>query len=483
MNDKLNNNLEEFLNNSMDHFDDVPSNNVWDSVEQKLDGEMEEEKNKPFFFGWKFISSLIVIGILVASISVFQIKNNQEIKTIQDQLSQLENKNHINPNSEEKELSTLSTQVELKSLEEDELKANTKEQEPIKSPHTTQTTDQIISYNNSKNEYPSSKNKSKFNKTLSTFKNNIDTKNNIPNIFERSNAPLSIEDDLSNSESLTQVVKTAPERKNNNIISSKSTNTLKKNKTDRNSIPSDLSNRKNQTVIESLNSKLYFLPNNENQINLLNLSEPIIVNRPDSHFSSRYRIGLNARFANTFIKHNTDFNGTESYGIRHEYLLNDRWALTNSINFNIQHYDIIGESGIVEKAVVREYTNRDFNDISIREIDVNAEYIDIPLGLKWNFKETRRGWNYFINPSAVWQIYLPQMFSFTQTDQNVIVRNDSRIIASLGSASIDVGIEKRIGNHFYFQCSLWGEYSFIPLGTQQDKIKLVGVRTSLLFGK
>lgn len=473
MDDQLNNNLEDFLNSSMERFDDVPSSQVWDKIDKRL----VEDKKKPNFITWKFLLPIFLITVSVLSISLFLFKNNNEINIIQDQLSQIENQN----------IESLEKKTPVVAIENnDDIQLNN-----TISQNTSNTKTPIE--NNGKNTIEEKVSPLDTQEKRANVSNSSSSQKRTPTVEKKIFNNKSKEKQTQNSSSFSKIIPASIDYTNfsnttpNPPITfvekpNSSTPLIKKNIVENNPF-NPLFKIASPQIISPLEVKDYLLFISQRDIGNLAFTEPIMASKSDHSLFHHYRFGLNARFANTFIKHNTDFNGTESYGFRHEYILNPKWAITNSINFNVQHYDITTSSGILEKAVVREYTDRDFNDIGVTEIDVNSEYIDIPLGIKWNYKVSPTGWSYFLNPSAVWQVYLPQMFSFIQTDNNVIVRNDSRIVASLGSANLGLGMEKKIGDHLYFQCSLWGEYSFIPLGTQKDKIKLIGVRTSLLFGK
>ena len=453
------NNLEEFFSNSMEQFSEVPSNFVWEGISDRLD----EDERRPIFWWRKFLM-MVIPFITITLVAIYFIgDNNDQTKKSRQLLTQ-----NI---SNAKEASMQNFQVEdannTKTDKDDKSATSTKLTLTNLNSTSPAATNLLTAHNEKQNQKTTNTN-------IESSKNQIaDNYLNPRNEFYLDHEKLTTKanepnNDLGSSSHMA-VERNSNHRKTNSVDTESIQTTI--NKEISISQSSEVKNLNFPTLIA--NSVL-----NHNR----SIEVPPIIIINDEH-KSKYRIGINGRFANTFVSDNNMFNGNESYGIRQEYNLTDKLAITNAIHFNIQHYDIEPKSDPIKPVIVQRYTSRSFDDSGgVQKIESNSEYVDFSLGLKYGLEQRILGFNAFVNPSFVGQVYLPQTFSFLDFESNLRYRENKRIVMYLGSANINFGIEKELNKHLHLQVSIWGEQSFIPIGLQREKIKTLGISTSLLFG-
>lgn len=198
---------------------------------------------------------------------------------------------------------------------------------------------------------------------------------------------------------------------------------------------------------------------------------------------ANYRIGYTARLFNTFISEGRQLSLGSSVGVRQELKLFGAWSLSNAIRFNQQVYYVGSNTGTISPVALARYPGGQEQAAPVRTIKVKSNYFDIPVGLKVTFGHTKKGFRYYVNPSAAWLVYLPQKFDFTLSNNANILERDQRFYGYFGSGNLEVGLEKRIRKNMYWQVGLWAERSFIPLGVEDQVISMFGLSTSFLFGK
>lgn len=452
------NNLEEFFSNSMEHFDSTPSDLVWEGISDRLD----DDDQKPIFWWRRYLwMALPIIGVGLIAIYFASTKHDAP-HLIEQPISQhVTNQNESNNQNYKPEDNKL-----------------TKDQNENIALYNSKTSSQNLSTDQRTSDNFSSVLKSTNHNKLQPQINNIEqqllvdqttpTRNKVK--LETNNLGSLNNDLFKNNFPVDTVIQQYPEQITNSLI----TNSTVDEKGTKEVI--DKSKQKETFAYSKLE-----LPSNLEHHRILNAPSIVIIKNENN--TSKYRLGITGRFANTFVSDNNMFNGNESYGMRQEYYITNKLAITNAIHFNIQHYDIEPGTQSIEPVIVKRYTSRSFDDTGgVQKIESNSEYLDFSLGLKYDLKKRFFGFNTFINPSFVGQIYSPQTFSFLDLEGNLRIRENKRVVMYLGSANMNFGIEKRLNKHMYLQVSIWGENSFIPIGLQREKIKTLGISTSLLFG-
>lgn len=432
MEEKDNRGLENFFKNSLENFDQEPDDQVWSKVTAMLDND-EENKKTPFWLNFFSKLPIYLLSTLTLAVILSYLTNDHKLFSIRtvDQISETTQSSY----NDKKAIVQTTTQPNLireKTIEQQKSRLETR---------TTPIKKVITKTSNPKSVAPYTA---------------ITKENRIENNFTTQPTTQSIKADIPKMILFSASPKDVIELKR------------------------DLLNA--ITHLELYKSKL--LSNKERVLPTVTLGKSITPHQVRDN-SSKYSIGLSARFFHTAVNDADDFNGSESYGLVQDFKLFPSLELNLGMYFNVQHYNINTNSDTepLDRLIVRQYTNRNIADDGVTQIDASTQYYDMPLGLRWHFRNLNEKTSLYINPAIVWQVYLPQKFGFTTVDDKMGYRDYKGINASLGSSSLSLGMERKIGNSLALQLSLWGEYSFIRLGVQNEKFKMLGIKSSLLFGK
>ena len=197
--------------------------------------------------------------------------------------------------------------------------------------------------------------------------------------------------------------------------------------------------------------------------------------------NSKLKFGLHFRYFNTLVRDSKLVNPGIGRGIRAEYALSPKWAITGDLLYNDQAYTIESTQGNIPTENLKKYPGGLNEDSNVQNINTRTKYFDFNLGLKYtpNYNSTRL--NFFINPSVVWQIYLPQEYQYSLSQQANIQYTQKSYTGYFGSAHLGLGFEKAFGKNRIFQINLWGEQSFIALGYEKQYVSMFGIGTALLF--
>ncbi len=458
MEERKDNNMEDFFRNSMEQFDDTPSDTVWSGIEDRL--VKSDEKNRFIFKMW-FFRGMFFLCLIGAAMTYFYFL--EDVSQI-DEFQKLSNEKVHDKRSKNQKREEDEKRLSFDETKSVELVSNKEKVEIDRSNKYLNTKHSVQDISQKRNNDVASINYNKVDKI------NIDEP--VFNVSSESSASM-ISDSRSNKMNHT----------------SRQEEVFNTNRTDAVYPQQEAILDTQYLKIKKLNSlaNVGFMPllsfsSTVKNINSNRLTFFSNTRSKRSHFGN-YKLGISGRFFQTFVSDfDGVFNASESFGIRHELALSKKVWLTNAIYYNIQHYDVMPMNGPVNHDVLARYTAKDFQT-EIVTIESKSEYFDFPLGLKWSFNKKDSGWSMFINPSINWQLYLPQNFKFIQADDVVIERNDQRMFAYLGSTAMRWGIEKKMSNSMFFQLDLWGEYSFIPIGIQEEKLKMLGISGSILFGK
>lgn len=457
MEDNKNNNIEAFFKKSMEAFNDEPSPEVWTALNARLD----EESPSRFLLFFKKYMVWLVPALLIPSIYFISISDKV---TLENPLSQIEESADIKKEKELKQTEIPQTELSIANLNNKDIIENA-----LKNSNTTEQTNA---------------NEENIGINANAFNSEIKSEVSRPVIRK---APIKNNNQLDSPLIPTLNNSEVEKSKNANYGLGQNMQTDFPEPTDSKFEP------KENGVSKKLNSLLSI--QNLKQGSILHLlsndraipsagtfaTDPIIIN--SNSMRGVYIAGLSVKFFNTFVKYSSGFNGSEGYGIRQEYKIGKSFALTNSIHFNVQHYDINVNSSPLDESIVGMYTRRSLDDLSVTSIESNSEFVDFSLGLKWMASSPEGRTRLFINPSLVWQLYMPQDFIFTQQNNSQLYRMDSRLILYLGSGRLNVGLEKALNKNVIVQLSLFGEASLRPIGIQNEKFKLLGIQSSILFGR
>ena len=433
-----NNNMEEFFKRSLERFDEAPSNDVWTNISDRLS--IEAKWYDPILIAIKSMYPFILAAVLIGAYHFYaqnkfdNFKN--EISEANSTIQALQNKN-LSYTSQIENIEQVKTEF-LENINDKKLALEKLTQENKELAASRQ---QLL--RNSKN-----------NSSNALVLQNLRTKiQNLESKLKLKEAELLA---LNNKSDLE---KTSPSNRTTEVFCSQFKH-----------LPRVRSNRiVNQDFLLSNNKPNSFNPNVPKETESASLK------------FDRFKFGLKARYFNTLVKNSQLVNPGFSQGLRAEYFLAQKWAVTGDLTYNQRTYTIASSQGTFSRESLERYPGGVEEKLNVNNINSRTRYFDFNLGLKYtpNFHADKA--NFFINPSIVWHLYMPQEYQFSLSQESDIHYTQKTYLAYLGSGNLNMGFDKRINSRLHFQISLWGEQSFIPLGYEKQYVSMFGVSSSLLF--
>lgn len=508
--DDLNNNLENQINESFELFNDAPSDRVWGEISSKLDQDDDApivpiSPDNPTNYG-KFL--LIGLFLLSAISLAFYLSNN----TISDNNEISE---HIASGALE-DNKGLSSDNHTKYSQENtsEVYQNdsaTKKEENSKSSDIA--LNESSDGNSLKEDKPvdSQSNVSK-DKTNNVSKSGVTTKLESSKSFANTTTSLnsSNEDKHPSTDQIDNKIPPTKEqnRENQNPTNLTSSAIIKpSDRSEGNSSTEKIKveklnagNIKNEAAIaqEAIEETLSDTRNLIEPLSALT-SFPISLDYLNPEFDGHnmqksgptkvvrqkkigFSLGLNERLFNTISSNSRTFNVGNSIGFRGELHFLKNLSFTTGLRYNNQKYSTKENmETISEDEISLYYSTIEISD-QVTSLEVETNYFDIPLGLKYLIPLNRKkGLHFYLNPSIGWRISLPQAFTYNLIDQGEINKQDFRYYSQFGLINLDFGIEKRINDLFYWQIGLWHEQSLTRLGYEAQELRLTGMSTSILY--
>ena len=436
-----NNNMEEFFKRSLEQFDEVPSDNVWNNVSDRLT--LEAKWYDPILTVLKSALPFLIAFLMIGAYHLY-IQNSltnyktelSEAKSIIENL-QTENKGYLsqitgieqlksdfleNINDKKLEIETLTKENKLISFSYNQL---------LKTSNNNRNSNDQLTLQNLRNE-------------IRILEERIQLKDAEILAFKSNHNYESLSPSNRTTELFCSQFKYLPRVRSNRII--------------------------NQNHLLSVNKPNSVTPNAPSQ------TEDISNIR-----YKRFKFGLKARYFNTLVKDSRLVNPGFSQGIRAEYMFGKKWGVTGDLLYNQRTYTIASSQGSFSPESLKNYPGGVDQKLNVNNISARTRYFDASLGIKYipNFGTNKT--NFFINPSVVWHLYLPQDYQFGLTQESDIHYTQRTYLAYLGSGNLNVGFERKINSSLHFQVSLWGEQSFIPLGYERQYVSMFGASTSILF--
>lgn len=436
--------MEEFFNKSLEQFDNSPSDNVWENLAERMESE------ETFLQRWEHkLRRYLPLLLLLLSFGVYFGYAQGKLNALQMQMSSMVEENLALRGN-------LVACGERQKQEQEDGKANG-----------------IVVEEGSDNETPIGSTSIELNGAEYPNKKELIKDFTVSNKAELANRSL------------------LREEQNNNAIALNSVDNLASAAVDKEPIvtpnepvpPLPKVTTKPPTAIQPIDQKTPFAFVSPQTYISLGVVYVKPINQPDLPGKANYRIGYTARLFNTLTSVGRPLNFGFSTGVRQELKLFGAWSLTNAVRFNQQTYRVDNGNDFISPADLRKYPAGQEQSEQIRAIDIKSNYFDIPVGLKFTFGHTKKGFRYYVNPSATWLVYLPQNFSYTLSSGAKVEQKNKRYYGYFGTGNLEVGLEKRLRNNLFWQVGAWGERSFIPLGIEDQKITMFGLSTSLLFGK
>lgn len=200
-------------------------------------------------------------------------------------------------------------------------------------------------------------------------------------------------------------------------------------------------------------------------------------------FDLKYRYGITGRGFNTFVKNSNQINFGKSYGFIHELYLGRRWSLNHAVQYNEQEYTLESDRNGLSEEILKNFPDNPSAYANVSSVKAQAKYLDTHLGFKYQIPNKKKTGSYYISPSAVWQLYLPQEFSYNLVQAQDLLVQKRGYVGYFGSINLEFGMEKYLSEKMRFQLSIFAEKSLIELGHDKQNITLLGIKSSVLFGK
>jgi len=402
-----NGNMEEFFRKSLDKFNDEPSDDVWNQLDERLG----EDKPKPFYFRWMkylipicllllclsygFIHQAKVLNDYKEKLSVV-VKENQTLKADFDKLSYAQSQEIIEP---EKIVETQIKYITRNILQND--------------------TVYVYKYINRADQ--------------SNWSNNHGSMSN-GNLFDRSGMAINQTGDLSRGTSFTNL------DLNTKTAFSKPMMVPQ--------MDPSIAQLFDGSRAEAFSSRMNFAKakSQKKRAKKKIPNGPIIVTKqkPWGTPNYYYRAGFSLNVLNSMTgeKLSTSSLGF-GYGFNQEIGLTTRLAINSGVMVNRQEYTIRSNESSFSEMEIQTYPEKESFSEIINRVEVENQLIEFPLGIKYDFYQDNRK-RFFVNPTVKWSIYQPQEFYYFTTDARVNYVTSQKRFGYLNALNLAVGIEKHL---------------------------------------
>lgn len=473
--DKRDKNIEDFFNKSLEQFSDAPSSAVWEGIAEKLG-----QERVPFYRGWRFwVTTFLAMTLLALltygytstqeAINLLTLKTNQLVQENQELKLALNDCSIESANllSDKEKLMNLPVETGPHNFVENGNKdltiVNEFKKRPIVKPATT-----LVFANFNKNKSSLLPRKvDLFSDDLFRTNNSLLANGNIGGGITLTNRLFYTTDKITANQGRT----TATERDIESPFSEEIIATAKKKGFHHLAklATRDLGGQRVKTNFKRN------LPNYFRDYSALNLIQPI-------KSKLDVRVGWSFGGMNTFTDQKDLLGPGYNSGITSEWKLFNSVYLTAAFHHNEQRYEV--KLNASNQHILQSYPGIDELTNVVTSINQHVHYLDLPIGLKWYFKENKRGTKFFINPAVAWQFYFPQQFEYEQaTNSGIITKSytNQQFFGYFGTAQIQLGLEEPLFKKMNYQLGLWAEKSLIPLGVENRNLFNVGIRGAIFF--
>lgn len=427
-----NNNIEDFFNNSLEGFNELPSDNVWQGISQNL------ERPLPL---WKRILWPMLVGILflgMSGVSIYAYTTSQKLKSSNQKLGALTALNNSLTNK------TKTLEGEKAGLQKEVL--------VLEANQNTLRSEQIVNGNHNKISTRNSRNTA--NSSYITYFAQLNLASDIQYDTE-----ITIQKFISNS---------------------------------RNSINTETSKHigNARLVIQEapqIERSFYTIENGEQSAESVTNYRSLKYHFPFFPFGNRdwirkagpkFKYGVTTSIIGTSTDVTSSLDPGFNLGVGMEMQLYKSLWLTSSIRYNKNNYmmEFLGQNPNEESSFP---TPRSLND-TYDKVHVQNSFIDFPFGLNLNMPISRKN-SLFINPGISWQFYLPQKYIYDTTNSGQIDYSESRYFMYFGSVFLNAGIERKLSGNKSLQVSFWAEQGLSQYGIESRQIVNYGLKTTLYF--
>ena len=445
--DNKNNKLEDFFNQSINHFDDSPSDAVWEGLQERLDNDMTI---------WDKITTSLrkyfPYLILLLGLSTYHFFAQNKINTFQDRIDKIQTENstlNLQLNECDKKSTSLFTDIQSTSaaLQQSKQQIGILEQK-------------LFSANNTTNQLQDKLTNAYTNATaLQNQMNHIEAtsiQNTIPIILPTE-----------------QIIVNQPKEL---IPFPEKLAELKDSKLSESDFKRNLS-----TFSTRRPSKL--TPRGLLMPNALSRIIPFMDPEPKVKFS-KFRIGYEFKGFHVVSNTNSDvINFGHTNGAKLEWVIKNKFALTGGINFVDQTYKVKNSNNPIPVSQLLRYPEGTSFGLDVNEIDVENNYFEFPVGIRFPVKYFNDNFGIYLNPAVVWQFHLPQNYEYNSSLNSIYKFKNEQYFGYLGSAQMTLGLEKTIHKKLVWQLGLYGEKSLIGFGAEDQNFSAFGISSSILFQK
>ncbi|MEL6717630.1 MAG: hypothetical protein AAFO82_00120 [Bacteroidota bacterium] len=462
------NNIEDFFNNSLEGFNEQPSEQVWSGIEEMLNVKI------PFWKTWKFWGWFSGGACLLIGLVSYHVIMNKQVANLITQNSILLEQNEL-LNQEVAQTQTALTQIQKEQqLAEKDLKnvkTTTGERKKI-SPSASKET--------SAKEQPNS----------AIIATNQDRDLSINNRMEGTedtsdktgNNDLGEQVQASN-ERIVESNKRLQEEEKNDIRTASMLILSKKKQKSTNILGAKI------LPIEKLNGQLpppYSLSDSIAHQAIFALARGNLISPPANKLATPpFKPSL--RFAltgSTFSSISNIPNTTtiaNNTGILLELQLLRSWGVAGGFRLNRLKYNVTLDEA--NQNILEHYPNTGNISAEVHKITATHNYVDLPIGIVCKIPLGKKENMLYINSSVACQLYLPQMFEYETSDNELFDAQHNNLYAYFGSAIVQAGYEKKLGTGLRVQLGIWAEESFVEYGIDNRGGTNLGASATLLFGR
>jgi len=468
------NNIEDFFNNSLDGFNEQPSNQVWSGIEEML------EVKVPFWKTLKFWGWFSGVAFLLIGLVSYQIIINHKMATLITQNTILLEQNQL--------LSQEITQTQLVLKQTKEKKENIEELlNSVKVSEESESKADVYTSagKNAKEQiyFASELAKERSDFSISSW---VDSrkKANISTFAEanKRREERQIEDlwqtELEGSFQESVIDEQSNTTKDLVLNSIESKSELADNA---------LANRESLKSLSGISQYQHFLPNPKvyQQINLALIKASYIppvemkLTKPD--FTPSLRLGLTGSVFSSISNIPNSIHVANNSGLVLQWQAFRNFGFTGGLRHTELAYEVLLDADNQE--LLEAYPNTENINSSVETISATHHYLDLPIGVIWKIPIGDKDNKLYINPSMAWQFYLPQTFRYETFDKTTIITQNNRLYAYFGSTILSLGYEQKIKNGLRLQMGLWAESSFVEYGLDNRSGTNLGASATLVFGK
>ncbi|MEN0048068.1 MAG: hypothetical protein AAF806_13495 [Bacteroidota bacterium] len=468
------NNIEDFFNNSLDGFNEQPSDQVWLGVEEML------EVKVPFWKTWKFWGWFSGIAFLLVGLVSYHMIINQRMTTLTTQNTILLEQNQL--------LTQEITQTQF-ILKETKVKKQ-KAEELLNIVKDTNTSETKINRNTSDGK--NAKEQFYFISELAKERSDFSISSWID---KRQNANIStfaeanrIREERAMNDLWQKKLEEANQALGMDVQSNK-TKDLAPISVESEDVLVDQAwkNKNSLKTLNGISQYQYALSNpkgyHQTNVALIKASyiPPVNIKLTKPDFTPSLRLGLTGSAFSSISNIPNSIHVAYNSGLTLQWQAFRNFGFTGSLRYNELAYGI--SLSDANQEILERYPNTENISVAVNNITAIHHYLDLPVGIIWKIPIGKKGNRIYANPSIAWQFYLPQTFLYNTFENDLIRTQHDRLYAYFGSATINIGYEQKIRNNLRLQMGVWAENSFVEYGIDNRSGTNIGASATLIFGK